>query len=851
MSSLLADLRLALRSWRRSPLFIAITVTSVGLGLGANTAIFTLVDQVLLRTLPIERPEELVQLRIDGARYGSNWGDGSEMSYPMYGDLRDNNTVMSGMFCRFGYNMHIGYAGRTERVAGELVSGTYFPVLGVRAALGRTLQPDDDRTPGGSPSAVLSHAFWSSRFASDPGVIGKPLIVNGNPFTIVGIAREGFEGVEVGRATQVFVPLMMKAQLTPGWDGLDDRRYNWVRVFGRLKPGVTAEQAAASLLPFWRSRLQMEVQDAAFASAPPRVKERFVQSRVAVDSSSGGRSGFRRSLTRPLWILMATAAGVLLIACANVANLLLARGAGRQREMAVRLALGARRIQLVRQLLVESLLLAFAGGLAGLAIAAVGATLVLGFFVSGEGPQPVSTLPDFRILAFTFAVSTFTGVLFGLAPALQSTRPSVAPTLKDQAGSVLGGGQARLRKALVASQVAVSLLLLIGAGLFIRTLNNLKAVDIGLKSDQLIAFSLDPSLNGYSSDRTKDFAKNLLARLRTTPGVEAAGTATIRILEGNQWSSGMTVEGYTPKGDESMGQWNNAVSPGYFAALGIPLVMGRDFEARDERLGEPPPPPPPGQRPDPSRVGYRVAIVNQKFATKYFGDASPIGRRIGFGTNPGTPTPIEIIGVVGDAKYTDVRDEIQRQVFYPYLETPRAGGFIVYVRTSRDAESMFGAVRRTVQELDANLPISETRTVANQVALSLRNERLIATMSVLFGVMATLLAVVGLYGVMAYTVSRRTREIGIRMALGARGSAIAWLIVREVLTIAGIGIAIGLPAAWWLGRYVSSQLYEVKPGDPIAIVAAVVGLATVALLAGLIPSARAARVSPTTALRYE
>jgi predicted permease len=851
MSSLLADLRLALRSWRRAPLFIAITVTSIGLGLGANTAIFTLVDQVLLRTLPIERPEELVQLRPDGRRYGSNWGDGSEISYPMYVDLRDNNQVMSGMFCRFGYGLHIGYAGRTERVAGELVSGTYFPVLGVRAALGRTLQPDDDRAPGASPSAVLSHAFWTSRFAADPTVVGKPLVVNGHAFTIVGVAREGFDGIEVGRITQVFVPIMMKAQLTPGWNALDDRRYNWVRTFGRLRPGVTAEQAAAALLPFWRARLQMEVREAAFANAAPRVKELFVQSQLAVDPSARGRSGFRRALTRPLWILMGTAAGVLLIACANVANLLLARGAGRQREMAVRLALGARRGQLVRQLLVESLLLAFAGGLAGLALAAVGAPLVLGFFASGEGPQPISTLPDLRILGFTFAVSTLTGVLFGLAPALQSTRPNVAPTLKDQAGAVLGGGQARLRKALVASQVAVSLLLLIGAGLFIRTLNNLLAVDIGLKADQLIAFNLDPSLNGYTSDRTKDFAKTLLARLRTTPGVEGVGTATVRILEGNQWSSGMTVEGYTPKGDENMGQWNNAVSPGYFAALGIPLLMGRDFDARDERLGEPPPPPPPGQQPDPRRTGYRVAIVNQTFAKAYFGDASPIGRRIGFGNNPGTPTPIEIVGVIGDAKYTDVRDETQRQVFVPYLETPRAGGFVVYVRTTRDADQMFGLVRRTVQGLDANLPISETRTVSRQVALSLRNERLIATMSVLFGVMATLLAVVGLYGVMAYTVSRRTREIGIRMALGARGSTIAWLVVREVLTIAGIGIALGLPAAWWLGRYVSSQLYEVKATDPTAIVAAVVGLTTVAILAGLVPSARAARVSPTTALRYE
>jgi predicted permease len=845
MPQLLADVRLALRAWKRSPLFIVITVTSIALGLGANTAIFTLVDQVLLRTLPIERPHELVQVRSQGSSYGSNWGDGSELSYPMYADLRDHNTVFTGTFCRFGYPLHIGFSGRTERVAGELVSGTYFPVLGVSPVIGRTLLPEDDRTPGGSPSAVLSHAFWTSRFAGDPGVVGRPIVVNGHPFTIVGVAREGFDGVEVGRLTQVFVPMMMKAQLTPGWDGLDDRRFRWVRVFARLRPGVSGEQARAALQPFYKSRLEMEVKEAAFANASARVRERFVQSQIVVDPSAQGRSGLRRTLTRPLWILMAIAAGVLLIACANVANLLLARGAGRQREMAVRLALGARRVQLVRQLFVESLLLAFAGGLAGLAVAAVGAPLVLGFFVSGEGPQPLSTLPDLRILAFTFAVSTLTGVLFGLAPALQSTRPSVAPTLKDQAGNVVGGGQARLRKALVASQVAVSLLLLIGAGLFIRTLNNLFSVDLGLHASQLIAFNVDPSLNGYTGDRTKQFAKTLLERLRGMPGVSASGLATMRILEGNQWSSSMTIEGYTPKADENVQQWNNSISPGYFRAMGMPLVMGRDFDERDERLGLAPP-----ARGD-RRTDYRTVIVNEKFAKHYFGSGAPIGRRVGFGSDPGTPTPIEIIGVVKDAKYTDVRDEVQRQVFFPYLETSQPGGFTVYVRTSRDADSMFGLVRQTVQQLDANLPIHGTRTVEHQIALSLRNERLIATMSVLFGVLATLLAVVGLYGVMAYTVSRRTREIGIRMALGAQAASIGWLVIREVLTIAGIGVALGLPAAWWLSRYVASQLYEVSATDPATIVAAIGALTLVAIVAGLVPSARAARVSPTTALRYE
>ena len=855
MTQLLSDIRLALRAWRRAPVFTVIAVASIALGIGANTAIFTLVDQVLLRTLPLERPQELIQLLNRGSQYGSNWGDGSEISFPMYREIQtwtradsgqsqgggDRSRIIAGVFGRFGYSLHIGYNGRTERVTGELVTGTYFPVLGVGPALGRTLTPDDDREPNAAPYAVLSHAFWTSRFAADPTIVGRSFVVNGNPYTIVGVAREGFEGVELGRPVQVWVPIMMKPQITAGWNGLDDPRNFWVRVFARMRPGVTPEQVEAALQPLYRARLELEVKERAFANAAPRIREAFLQNKLIAERSAQGRSGFRRQLTRPLWVLMAIAAGVLLIACANVANLLLARGAGRQREMAVRLALGASRGRLVRQLLVESVLLALAGGIAGLGVAMIGAPLVLDFFVVPGQPEPISTLPDLRILAFTFAVSTFTGVLFGLAPAFQSTRPNVAPTLKDHAGSVLGG-QARLRKALVASQVAVSLLLLIGAGLFIRTLNNLLAVDIGMRTEQLLSFTVDPSLNGYTPDRTKQFAKTLLERLNAAPGVVSAGLSSQRLLEGNRWSSDMTIEGYTPKGDESMNQYNNAVTPGYFKAMGLPILAGRDFDQRDERWGTIPE----------GTQDFRVAIVNERFVKQYFPNGeNPIGRHIGFGSDPGTKTPMEIIGVARDAKYTDVRSETPRQVFYPFLEQERPRGATAYVRTSRDAESMFAQVRQIVQDIDPNLPIYGTWTVAHQVTLSLRNERMIATMSILFGALATLLAVVGLYGVMAYTVSRRTREIGIRMALGARVANIGWLVIREVLTIVTIGIVIGLPIAWWLGRFVSSQLYGVLPTDLLTIAGAVLTLGATALLAGLVPSARAARVSPTTALRYE
>ena len=694
--------------------------------------------------------------------------------------------------------------------------------------------------PGGHPIAVLSHGFWSSRFAADPAVVGTTVSINGHPYTVVGVARKGFDGIEVGRQTQVFVPLMMKAQITPTWNALDERLWRWVKVFARLQPGVSREQARAALEPFFKTVLERDLADRGFATAAPTTRQRYQANRLSLLDASQGRSGLRRSLTTPLWLLMATAAGVLLIACANIANLLLARGAARQREMAVRLALGATRTRLVTQLLVESLMLAAAGALGGLAIAAATAPIVLGFFVSPDAPQPISTSPDWRILAFTATVAMATGALFGVAPALQSTRPKIAPTLKDQATSVLGG-QGRLRKVLVASQIAVSLLLLIGAALFLRTLDNLLRVNIGFESTRLLSFSIDPSLNGY--DAAAGAGVHQVAARASQPRARRRqrGLASVRLLEGNQWNTTMTVEGYQAKGDENSLQWANSISPGYFKAMGIPLLAGRDFNERDERTVAAP-----EGTPD-----FRVAIVNERFVRHYFADGNAIGRRIGFGGDPNTPTPMEIVGIVRDSKYTDVRDEIQRQVFFPYLENSQPSSYTVYLRTSRPAESMFTLVRQTVGELDANIPVHGTRTLERQVALSLSRERLVATMTATFGALATLLAVVGLYGVMSYTVSRRTREIGVRVALGATSTTISWLVIREVLVIAAAGIAVALPAAWWLGRYVSAQLYGVTPGDPLTIGGAVVLLLLVALAAGIIPSSRAARLNPNIALRTE
>jgi predicted permease len=505
--SLIQDLRFALRGLRQSPVFTAVAVVSVALGIGANTAIFTMLDQVLLRLLPVKDPQGLVLLTSRGSHYGNNRG-GNALSYPMYADFRDHNQVFSGVFCRFSLPLNVTFDGRTERANGELVSGSYFPVLGVGAALGRTITPDDDKVRGGHPVAILSFDYWKTRFAADPAIVGKTIIVNNYSMTVIGVTQEGFHGVDLGAAPQIHVPVMMKAQMTPQWNDLDNRRSRWVNVFARLSPGVSLTQAKAALQPFFHGMLEQEVQEAAFSHASSYTRQQFLKTWIDVLPASQGRSPLRNQLTRPLWVLMAIVGLVLIIACGNVANLLIARATARQKEIAIRLALGASRGRVIGQLLVESALLAVLGGVVGVALAAWMDQALLRFLPNESGSVFISSSPDLRILAFNFGVALATGLLFGLAPALQATRPDVAPTLKDQAGAVVGGGsQARLRKALMVAQVTLSLLLLIGAGLFIRSLRKLKTLDPGFQTENLIVFSVDPIMNGYSPDRARQFYK--------------------------------------------------------------------------------------------------------------------------------------------------------------------------------------------------------------------------------------------------------------------------------------------------------------------------------------------------------
>jgi predicted permease len=833
MAHLWQDVRFALRTLKKSPVFVAVAVLSLALGIGANTAIFSLVDQILLRLLPVKDPEQLVLLWGRGSHYGSNNGP-NKLSYPMYEDFRTHNEVFSGMFARNDMAMSISSDGKTERVNGEVVSGTYFPVLGVGAAIGRVFNENDDKVVGGAPYAVLSYRYWISRFAGSPSVIGKKLVVNGYPLTIIGVSQVGFDGTDPTASPQVRAPLVMKAELDSlNFYSLKNRRGRWVNTFGRLKPGVSIEQAKASLQPFFHQMLNMEVQEQSFSRTAPEVKDQFLRMWIDLIPAEKGRSGLRRQFSSSLLVLTAIVGLVLLIACANVANLLIARATSRQKEIAVRLALGASRSRIVSQLLVESFVLAFSGGIAGLLLAIWIDKALVAFIPTGSSPLPLATSPDWRILLFTLGVSLLTGFIFGLIPALQSTRPQLAGTLKDQVGSIAGGTSVRLRKALVAAQVTLSLLLLIGAGLFIRSLRNLKDLDPGFRVSNLITFNVDPTLNGYKTDRSRDFYRQLRDSLNAIPGVMSSTLAVVPVLADNEWDNSMTVEGYATDPTKTPDPHMNYISPDYFKTLEAPILMGRDFRVSDDKGGP------------------KVCIVNETFAKKYFAGGNAVGRHVGQGADPGTKLDIEIIGVARDTKYESMRDVIPEEIYQPYQQMGFVLGMVAYVRTARDPEQTFTAVRRTVNGLDANLPVFGMKTLEQQMDESLITERLVASLSSAFGLLATILASVGLYGVMAYMVAQRTREIGVRMALGAARNDVIWLVMREVLLLAGIGIGVGLPAAYGLSRLVKSQLYGIAPNDVFTMVLATIGIAAVALLSGYMPAYRATRIDPMRALRWE
>ena len=841
MTSLWPDLRLALRGLRRSPLFAAVAILSLALGIGANTAIFTLIDQILLRKLPVKDPERLVMLFQQGSHNGSNMGPRMH-SYPIYQDYQQKAEPLSQVIARRLVPASVAVDNQTERVEAEMVSGNYFDMLGVGPAAGRVLHSkDDDQVYNGHPVVVLSHDYWVSRFARDPGVIGKKIQVNNYPMTIVGVSAAGFAGIDPAVSPHIRVPILMKQVMVPEWTWMraDDRRSRWVQVFARLKPGQTVESAAAPMQGLFTQIRQYEATLPAAKDWSAYSKEQFLKGTLHVEKADIGYSSLRNDFSTALIVLMCMVGVVLLIACANVANLLIARGFMRQREIAVRLSLGATRGRLVRQLLVESLVLSAIGGLIGVFVA-VGLTRgLLALIPSESNPLLIQAEPDVRILAFTFGLTLLTGVIFGLLPALRASRPDPWTTLKDTVGAIAGsGGSLFLRKGLVTAQVALSFLLLFGAGLFVRSLQNLRTTDPGVAMDNLVTFQLSPALNGYTDERGSQFYRGLLQGLRSAPGVKSAGQAAVSILSGDEWDSTMSVEGHKAADGEDMQAFMNALSPGYFQTMQIPVLEGRDFRESDQH----------NQFDDAAPERPRVAIVNQKFARHFFKGASPIGKRLGWGDGPDTKLNIEIIGVVADSLYEGPREGVRRQVFIP---TWGKGSSAIYMRTTSSSSGAYGLIRNEVRRLDPAMPVYSLKTLQSQLDERLLTDRLVALLSAGFGLLATVLASVGLYGVMAFVVARRRKELGIRLALGAQPSQLIWMVMREVLLLLAIGLAVGIPSAMALGKYVSSQLYGIEATDPGMAIATMVLLTIVSAVAGLIPARRASQIDPILALRYE
>ena len=823
-SGLTLDVLQAARLLARQPMFTAVVVLTLALGIGANTAIFTLLDQVLLRALPVDRPDELVILRYTGPNTGRLQGDGLHaFSYPMYRDLAAAGSSVAELAGHYQTAVNLTAGPRAERVAAELVTGNYFGVLRLSPASGRLIMPADDRVAGAHPVVVLSHDFWQRRFGADPATVGQTVRVNGHPMTVIGVAPRGFSGTDVGTAPDLYLPVAMKAAATPTWDELERRRSQWLQVFGRLRPGTARGQAEAVLRVAFRQARVMEVKELTRFSESLRTQ--FVESPLFVDPGSHGLSQLREQFAEPLALLMGMVGLVLLITCANIANLLLARAPARQREMAVRAALGATTGRMVRRLLVESALLAAASGVLGGAFAVWSGDALLRM-LPGTGGEALSTTPDARVLGFVALVSLATALVFGLVPAIQAARPGLADSLKEGERTV-AMGHGRLRKGLVVAQVALSVLLLVAAGLFARTLWNLRSLDPGFESRGVWTASVDPTLSGHDTPHTLEYYRRLRDALDRTPGVTATAFASVAPMTDQMMISTIKVEGYQPKDGEDMNPHVNNVSPGYFRTIGQKLIAGRDFTDHD--------------RAD----SAEVAIISRSLAQAYFGNTNPVGRRIGF--RQSQPPAVEIVGVVEDSHDTVLRDGIGRVVYTPYLQDSELSQLTVFTRLAPGVAP--DVIRQVAIQVDPSVPVFDVKSMEAQKTESLYIERMVATLSVMFGGLATLLSAVGIYGVMSYTVARRTREIGLRMALGAPQGRVLWLVMREVVALGAVGTILGVPAALAAGRFAQSQLFGLSGSDPLTLVCAAAGLLTVSLTAGYLPAARAARVDPLTALR--
>ena len=824
------DVALALRSLRRNPGFATAAILTLALGIGANAAIFSLTDQLLLRALPVVRAHELVMLDSPGMYQGATRGV-QVFSEPMFRGLhRASAPVLSGLFARFGTVAAISTAGEADRIRAEVVSGDYFRTLGVGPAIGRVLGPDDDRTPDGHSVVVLSHAYWHNRFGADPTVVGRSIRINGYSMTIVGVAAPGFSGFDLGRPADLFAPLMMDAALTPTWEGLDDWRTRWLHLSGRMRPGVTPDRVAAVLDVTYR-RLLEEDFNTVQVKFTAQGRTAFLNKELLVLPGAKGRSQLRAEFSLPLLALMAMVAVVLLIACVNVATLLMARASSQQQEVAVRMALGAGRFRLVRQRLTESLVLAGAGALAALLVVSSATELLIATLPEDGGTPPLSASLDVRVIGFAIGMAVVTAIGFGLGPALRATRHSAA-ALQPGTSRVLGGGrQARLLRVLVVGQVALSLLLVAGAGLFGRSLYNLRSVNPGFVPDHLLQLRVDAALNNYAGPQALALTGRLRHELAAVTGVTAVSVATVPAMNNASGYQTVRVEGHEPGAGENMNAAINSVSPGYFATLGVPVVLGRDFTDADVDGSQ------------------RVAVVNEVMASRFWKGENPIGRR--FGRQSETGFGIEVVGVVRDSRFANLRDDVPMSYYIPYAQAGPLNGLTFYVRHRAGDAAIAPAVRQAVARVDARLPVYDFRTMESQVAESMYIERLVSSLSTLFGLLALGLAAVGLYGVTSHAVAQKRREIGIRMALGAERASVLWQVLRQVLALATAGVVLGLPAALGAGQLIESLLFGLAPRDPVTLAAAAGVLIGVAALAGCVPAIRAMRVDPVVALRDE
>jgi predicted permease len=830
------NLRLAFRTLFKTPFVTAVAVISLALGIGANAAIYSLFDEILLRALPALQPERLVNLGAPPPKPGStscNQAGDCDLvfSYPMFRDLERKQTVFTGIAAHFAFGANLAYRGQTLNTEGMFVSGSYFPVLGLRPALGRLLTPADDQTVGGHYVVVLGYNYWENQLGANRGVLNDKIVVNGHPMTIVGVAPRGFEGTTLGTRPRVYVPISMRGQMNPGFDGFTNRRSYWMYLFARLKPGVSIEQARASMNAVY-SPIINDVEAPLQEGMSAQTLANFKAKKITVEEGARGQSSMHREARIPLLLLMSITGIVLLIACANIANLLLARAAGRSLEMAVRLSLGATRRQLLTQLLAESCLLAILGGVVSLLVA----HWTLGLIASMLPPE-AAEMGAFRlrmpVVLFAAGLSIATGLLFGMFPALHSTRPDLVTTLKTGSGKHSGARAAtRFRTSLVTAQIALSMALLISAGLFIKSLSNVSRVDLGLRAENVIKFGISPERNGYDRLRTRALFERVEDELAAIPGVTGVAASTVPLLSGSNWGSSVAVQGFEAGPDTDTGSRFNLVGPDYFKTLGIPLLAGREF-TRADALGSP-----------------RVAIVNEAFAKKFNLGRDAVGKRMAVGRRS-RELNIEIVGLVKNAKYSEVKQEIPPLFVTPYRQDSTVGAINFYVRTALSPQQLLRTVPAVVARLDPNLPIEELKTMPQQVKENVALDRMISTLSAAFAALATLLAAVGLYGVLAYTVAQRTREIGVRMALGADQRRVRAMVLRQVGIMTLIGGVIGVAAAVGIGRAASSLLFGLKGNDPIvfAIAAAMLGL--VAFGAGYLPARRASRVEPMQALRYE